>query len=40
MTSVRQLELRVNQPSKFWDRHAEGYAKRPVPDEAVYQKKL
>lgn len=27
-------------PSKFWDRHAEGYAKRPVADEAAYQKKL
>ena len=26
--------------SKFWDRHAEGYAKRPVADEEVYQKKL
>ncbi len=28
------------QPSKFWDRHAKGYAKRPVADEAAYQKKL
>ena len=28
------------QEAKFWDRHAEGYSKRPVPDEAVYQKKL
>ena len=27
-------------PSRFWDRHAEGYAKRPVADEAAYQKKL
>lgn len=26
--------------SKFWDRHAKGYAKRPVADEASYQKKL
>jgi ubiquinone/menaquinone biosynthesis C-methylase UbiE len=25
---------------KFWDRIAERYSKRPVPDEAVYQKKL
>lgn len=25
---------------KFWDRHAPGYAKRPVADEAAYQKKL
>ena len=28
------------QPSRFWDRHAKGYAKRPVPDEAAYQRKL
>lgn len=28
------------QPSQFWDRHAKGYAKRPVADEAAYQKKL
>lgn len=28
------------QASKFWDRHAEGYAKRPVADEDAYQKKL
>lgn len=26
--------------TKFWDRVAEGYAKRPVADEAAYQKKL
>lgn len=26
--------------STFWDRSAERYARRPVPDEAVYQKKL
>ncbi len=25
---------------KFWDKHAEGYAKRPVSDEATYQEKL
>ncbi len=28
------------QPSRFWDRHAKGYAKRPVADEAAYQHKL
>ncbi len=28
------------QPSRFWDRHAKGYAKRPVADEAAYQQKL
>ncbi len=27
-------------PSRFWDRHAKGYAKRPVADEAAYQRKL
>ena len=30
----------MNQPSKFWDRIAERYAKKPVADEAAYQKKL
>lgn len=28
------------QQSRFWNRHAKGYAKRPVADEASYQKKL
>ncbi len=28
------------QPNRFWDRHAKGYAKRPVADEAAYQRKL
>lgn len=26
--------------SRFWDRHAKGYAKRPVADEAAYRRKL
>ncbi len=30
----------MTQPSKFWDRIAERYAKRPVADEEAYQKKL
>ena len=30
----------MSQPSKFWDRIAERYAKKPVADEAAYQKKL
>lgn len=30
----------MSEPSKFWDRIAERYAKRPVPDEEVYQRKL
>jgi ubiquinone/menaquinone biosynthesis C-methylase UbiE len=28
------------QPSRFWDWHAKGYAKRPVTDEAAYRRKL
>jgi len=28
------------QEASFWDRHAEGYSKRPIADEAAYQKKL
>lgn len=28
------------QQTKFWDKSAERYSKRPVPDEAAYQKKL
>ena len=30
----------MHQPSTFWDRIAEKYAKRPISDEASYQKKL
>ena len=30
----------MTRPSRFWDRHAKGYAKRPVADEAAYRKKL
>ena len=30
----------MTRQSKFWDKHAKGYAKRPVADEAAYQKKL
>ena len=30
----------MHQPSKIWDRIAESYAKKPVADEAAYQKKL
>ncbi len=30
----------MSKESKFWDRVAEGYAKKPVRDEAAYQKKL
>jgi ubiquinone/menaquinone biosynthesis C-methylase UbiE len=34
------VEKAMARPNKFWDRHAKGYAKRPVADEAAYQKKL
>jgi ubiquinone/menaquinone biosynthesis C-methylase UbiE len=35
------MSARAYQPSpKFWDRVAERYAKKPVADEATYQKKL
>lgn len=27
-------------PNKFWNKHAEGYSKRPVPNEAIYQEKI
>lgn len=27
-------------PSRFWDRHAKGYAKRPVADQEAYGRKL
>ena len=30
----------MDQSTKFWDRIAKSYAKQPVADEAVYQKKL
>ncbi|MDJ0945640.1 MAG: hypothetical protein QNJ30_19405 [Kiloniellales bacterium] len=30
----------MQQPSRFWDRIAERYSKRPVADEAAYQRKL
>jgi len=30
----------MNQSSKFWDRIAKRYAKKPVADEAAYQRKL
>jgi len=32
--------VQMNQSAKFWDRIAERYARRPVADEAAYQKKL
>jgi len=34
------MESTMAQSSRFWDRIAARYARRPVPDEAVYQEKL
>lgn len=34
------MEKSMIAETKFWDRHAEGYAKKPVSDEESYQKKL
>ena len=30
----------MTQPSKFWDKIAERYSKKPIADEDAYQKKL
>ena len=30
----------LQRSTRFWDRIAERYARKPVPDEAVYQEKL
>ena len=40
MTSIKQAGMTMHQPSKFWDKIAERYAKKPVADEDSYQKKL
>ena len=40
MTSVTREGMMMVQPSKFWDRIAERYARTPVADEAAYQRKL
>lgn len=40
MTSVQLAEMRMAQQSKFWDRMAERYSRKPVPDEAAYRQKL
>ena len=32
--------MTMHQPSRFWDRVAEHYSKKPIADEAAYQKKL
>ena len=40
MTSVNQEGMTMHQPSNSWDKIAERYAKKPLADEAAYQKKL
>ena len=30
----------MGQPASFWDKIADGYARRPIADEAAYQRKL
>jgi ubiquinone/menaquinone biosynthesis C-methylase UbiE len=40
MASVKQSGTTMNQPSRFWDKIAERYSKRPVADEDAYRKKL
>ncbi len=37
---TQPTDMTMPEPSKFWDRIAERYAKRPVADDAAYQKKL
>ncbi len=39
LTLERKVE-NMDRSAKFWDRMAEGYAKRPVADETAYRKKL
>lgn len=34
------MEKTMSQPSKFWDRIADRYSRKPVADEDAYQKKL
>ncbi len=37
--SFNYLGNKMITANKFWNKHAEGYSKKPVPNEAVYQKK-
>ena len=34
------MDATMSQSGRFWDRHADRYARKPVGDEAAYQKKL
>ncbi len=40
MSAVEQLTMASPRSARFWDRIAEGYAEKPVADEAAYQEKL
>ncbi len=40
MTAMEQPTMSLPPTARFWDRIAERYAKKPVADEATYQKKL
>ncbi len=35
-----EVDTTMQQPSRFWDRIAERYSRRPVADEAAYRRKL
>ena len=35
-----QPVAKMSRSARFWDRHAEGYSRKPIADEAAYQKKL
>jgi ubiquinone/menaquinone biosynthesis C-methylase UbiE len=40
MAAVDELKPRPRPSARFWDRTAKRYAKRPIADEAAYQRKL
>lgn len=40
MANITMAERSMAPKSRFWDKHARGYAKRPVADQASYETKL
>ncbi len=40
MTAIDNQAAPMKPSAKFWDRHAKGYAKRPVANQAAYEEKL
>ena len=40
MTATNHDGVAIARPARFWDRIAARYARKPVPDEAAYRKKL